>query len=123
LLANEGEAGRERLALVYGDLRDLGYDAVRRYATAWRVARAAAREPYLLLSLAPGEAYQLDWSHEVVLIKGTTVTVKVAHVRLCHIRMLFLRAYPRETQETVFDTHSRDWPPFRGLHARPSTTT
>jgi hypothetical protein len=31
------------------------------------------------LSFAPGEAYQFDWSHEVVLINGTTVTVKVAH--------------------------------------------
>jgi hypothetical protein len=24
--------------------------------------------------------------------------VKVAHVRLCHSRMFFVRAYPRETQ-------------------------
>ena len=31
------------------------------------------------LSFAPGEAYQFDWSHEIVLINGTTVTVKVAH--------------------------------------------
>jgi hypothetical protein len=38
-------------------------------------------------------------SHEIVLINGTTVTVKVAHVRLCHSRMLLVRAYPRETQE------------------------
>ncbi|MEA2737498.1 MAG: hypothetical protein QOH05_805 [Acetobacteraceae bacterium] len=36
-----------------------------------------------------------------------TVTVKVAHVRLCHSRMLFVRAYPRETQEMVFDAHDR----------------
>jgi hypothetical protein len=55
------------------------------------------------LSFAPGEAYQFDWSHEVVLIGGTTVTIKVAHLRLCHSRMLFARAYPRETQEMVFD--------------------
>ena len=47
----------------------------------------------------PGEAYQFDWSHEVVLIDGVTVTVKVAHMRLCHSRMPFVRAYPRETQE------------------------
>ena len=40
------------------------------------------------LSFAAGEAYQFDWSHEVVLINGTTVTVKVAHVRLCHSPML-----------------------------------
>jgi hypothetical protein len=48
------------------------------------------------------------WSHEVVVLNGVTVTVKVAHVRLCHSRMPFVRAYPRETQEMVFDAH--DWP-------------
>ena len=36
------------------------------------------------LFYAPGEAYELDWRHEIVLIDGVTVTVKVAHVRLCH---------------------------------------
>lgn len=46
------------------------------------------------LVFAPGEAYQFDWSLEVVLIDGVTVTVKVAHVRLCHSRMFFVRAYP-----------------------------
>jgi hypothetical protein len=35
-------------------------------------------------------------------MSGATVTVKVAHVRLCHSRMMFARAYPRESQEMVF---------------------
>jgi len=30
------------------------------------------------LSFAPGEAYQFDWSHEVVVLAGVTTTVKVA---------------------------------------------
>ena len=51
------------------------------------------------LSFAPGEAYRFDWSHEVVLLNGATVTVKVAHVRLCHSRILFVRAYARNEQE------------------------
>ncbi len=34
-----------------------------------------------------------------MLIDGITVTVKVAHIRLCHSRMFFIRACPRETQE------------------------
>ena len=104
LLANEGKAARERLTLIriFEELRGLGYegsyDAVRRYAKKWRVEHGAATaEAYVPLSFAPGEAYQFDWSHEVVLINGVTVTVKVAHVRLCHSRMLFVRAYPRET--------------------------
>ena len=57
-------------------------------------------------------------SHEVVLINGTTVTVKVAHVRLCHSRMLFVRAYPRETQEMVFDAHDRAFAFFKGACTR-----
>ncbi len=70
------------------------------------------------LSFAPGEAYQFDWSHEIVLINGVTVTVKVAHVRLCHSRMLFVRAYPRETQEMVFDAHDRAFAFFKGACTR-----
>ncbi len=125
LLANEGKAARERLTLIrmFEELRGLGYqgsyDAVRRYAKKWRVERGAATaEAYVPLSFAPGEAYQFDWSHEVVLINGTTVTVKVAHVRLCHSRMLFVRAYPRESQEMVFDAHNRAFTFFKGTCTR-----
>jgi transposase len=125
LLANEDKQARERLTLIriFEELRGLGYegsyDAVRRYAKAWRVAHGAATaEAYVPLSFAPGEAYQFDWSHEVVLIGGTTVTVKVAHVRLCHSRMLFVRAYPRETQEMVFDAHIRAFAFFKGTCTR-----
>jgi hypothetical protein len=46
------------------------------------------------------------------------VTVKVAHVRLCHSRMLFARAYPRETQEMVFDAHDRAFALFKGTCGR-----
>jgi transposase len=105
LAANEAKPARERLTLirVFEALRALGYeggyDAVRRYAGTRRRETKTSIEAYIPLTFAPGEAYQFDWSHEVVLINGVTVIVKVAHVRLCHSRMLFVRAYPRETQE------------------------
>ena len=70
------------------------------------------------LSFAPGEAYQFDWSHEIVVMDGVTMTVKVAHVRLCHSRMMFVRAYPRETQEMVFDAHERAFAFFKGACTR-----
>jgi hypothetical protein len=70
------------------------------------------------LSFAPGEAYRFGWSHEVVVMNGATVTVKVAHVRLCHSRMMFVRAYPRESQEMVFDSHDRAFAFFRGACTR-----
>jgi transposase len=125
LAANEGKAARERLALIrlFEELRALGYeggyDAVRRYARTWRKEHVAAMaHAFVPLTFTPGEAYQFDWSHEVVLIDGVTVTVKVAHVRLCHSRMLFVRAYPRETQEMVFDAHDRAFAFFKGACTR-----
>jgi transposase len=125
LASNEAKPNRERLTLirVFEALRELGYeggyDAVRRYARSWSRERAAtSADAYVPLSFAPGEAYQFDWSHEVVLINGTTVTVKVAHLRLCHSRMLFVRAYPRETQEMVFDAHDRGFAFFKGSCTR-----
>ena len=125
LEANAGKAPRERLTLirVFEALRGSGYaggyDAVRRYARAWhRESGETAARAYVPLSFAPGEAYQFDWSHEIVLIDGVTVTVKVAHVRLCHSRMLFVRAYPRESQEMVFDAHDRAFAFFKGACTR-----
>ena len=125
LAANEARPSRERLTLIriFEHLRgrgyEGGYDAVRRYARGWQRDRIAISvDAFIPLSFTPGEAYQFDWSHEVVLINGTTVTVKVAHVRLCHSRMLFVRAYPRETQEMVFDAHDRAFAFFRGACTR-----
>src|ERR1700754_1792054 len=125
LSGNAAKPAREQLTLIriFEELRALGYegsyDAIRRYAKRWRTERGAATaEAYVPLSFAPGEAYQFDWSHEIVLINGTTVTVKVAHVRLCHSRMLFVRAYPRETQEMVFDAHDRAFAFFKGACVR-----
>lgn len=125
LAENAGRASRERLTLmrVFEDLRGLGYgggyDTVRRYARGWQRSQSeVSTAAFVPLSFAPGEAYQFDWSHEVVVMAGATMTVKVAHVRLCHSRMMFVRAYPRESQEMVFDAHDRAFAFFRGACTR-----
>jgi transposase len=125
LSGNAAKPPREQLTLIriFEELRgrgyEGGYDAVRRYARRWAKQHGqATAAAYVPLSFAPGEAYQFDWSHEVVLLSGVTVIVKVAHVRLCHSRMLFVRAYPRETQEMVFDAHERAFALFKGTCGR-----
>jgi len=125
LTENAAKPLRDRLTLIrlFEDLRGLGYaggyDAVRRYARSWPREHASQTAPaFVPLSFAPGEAYQFDWSHEIVLLNGVTVTVKVAHIRLCHSRMMFVRAYPRETQEMVFDAHERGFAFFKGACTR-----
>jgi transposase len=125
LSANVGKPSRERLTYqrMYEELRlagyQGGYDNVRRHARAWALRegeRTAAA--YVPLSFAAGEAYQFDWSHEVVALDGITITVKVAQVRLCHSRMPFVRAYMRESQEMVFDAHEKAFAFFKGVPKR-----
>jgi transposase len=126
LAANEAKRSRERLTLIriFETLRSEGfegsYDAVRRYARNWERQRSSllSSAAFVPLTFAPGEAYQFDWSHEIVVMNGVTVTVKVAHVRLCHSRMMFVRAYPRESQEMVFDAHDRAFAFFKGACTR-----
>ena len=125
LAANAVRSSRERVTLlrIFEELRGLGYDggydAVRRYAATWtRQESEATAAAYVPLSFAPGEAYQFDWSHEIVVMDSVTMTVKVAHVRLCHSRMAFVRAYPRETQEMLFDAHDKAFAFFGGTCTR-----
>ncbi len=125
LAANDRLSSRERLDLVriYEDLRaegfDGGYDTVRRYAqTRQRKRGTGSSDAYVPLSYAPGKAYQFDWSTEVVVLHGTTTIVQVAQVRLCHSRMPFVRAYPRQTQEMVFDAHDKAFSFYKGACQR-----
>jgi transposase len=125
LSVNACKPERERLTLIriFEELRGLGYDgsysSVWQHARAWEVERSSSlSEAYIPLSFAPGEACQFDWSHEIVLLNGVTTTVKVARMRLCHSRMFFVRAYPRESQEMVFDAHDRAFAFFRGACTR-----
>ena len=127
LEANASGARKDRLTLMR--ITDLlsregyggGYDAVRCYAGRWSVQRRGVSSPveaFVPLSFAPGDAYQFDWSHEQVEIGGTPLTVKVAHVRLCHSCRFYIQAYPRETQEMVFDAHARAFQAFGSVTRR-----
>ena len=89
LMENALKPTRERLTVIglFEALQDLGYeggyDAVRRYAKRWRGRRVSGTvDAYVPLIFAPGEAYQFDWSHEIVVLNGTTTMVKAAHLRL-----------------------------------------
>jgi transposase len=81
---------------------------IRRYVLSGSKANASATAAAVVpLAFAPGEAYPCDWNQEIILMDGVTTIVKVAHLRLCHSRMMFVRVCPRETQAMVFDAHDR----------------
>lgn len=128
LAENAARPKRDRLTLkrIYDLLRREGYegsyDAVRRYSGQWVQARrrqgGGLVEAFVPLSFAPGDAYQFDFSHEDVEIAGKPMRVKVAHLRLCFSRRFYIRAYPRETQEMVFDAHARAFAALGGVTRR-----
>jgi len=92
------------------------YDSVRRFVRRWRdEQQQLSRQVFIPLSFDPAEAFQFDWSHEHVELAGMPAKVKVAHMRLCYSRLPFCIAYPRETQEMVFDAHARGFEFFGGL--------
>ena len=110
---------RRRMTRIWKELAndgyEGGYDSVRRYAKKWRIAHGKQQaEAFIPLIFDPGEAYQFDWSEEKVVMAGELTTVKVAHFKLSHSRMPFSIAYPRETQEMVFDAHDEAFKFFDG---------
>lgn len=125
---NEARGRRDRLRMTR--IHDLlvregfegSYDAVRRYAARWKIERRKdggdGTTAFIPMLFQPGEAYQFDWSHEDVEIAGKPMRVKVAHMRLCASRAVYVRAYPRETQEMLFDAHARGFAFFGGVPRR-----
>jgi len=128
LVQNEALPRRDRLRMtrIHDLLQREGfegsYDAVRRYARRWaeteRKVPSSSVPAFIPLMFKPGEAYQFDWSHEDVEIAGKPMRVKVAQARLCASRAVYVRAYPRETQEMVFDAHARAFAFFGGVPLR-----
>ncbi len=97
------------------------YGPVQRFVKDWKARRAnspAVTQAFVPLAFPPGETCQFDWSHEEVELGGVVQRVKVAHFRLACSRKMFVAAYPRETQEMVFDAHVRAFAFFGGVPLR-----
>ena len=94
------------------------YDSVRRYAVEWKEEHRSRKSAYIPLLFARGEAFQFDWSEEIVEIEGVERKVQVAHVRLCYSRMRFCVAFERQELAMVMEAHIRAHNFFGGLCER-----
>ena len=104
---------------LFDDLQREGYggayDSVVRHVRAFRQMPSRSSDAYIPLSFDPGEAYQFDWSHEMVDLDGIAQKIKVAHFRLCYSRKFFVVAYHRESLEMVLDAHMRALSFYKGV--------
>lgn len=113
------EAGRSRkqkrtVKQIHGDLVALGYEGsygrVAAFARDWKANRlreqqTSGRGTFVPLAFEAGEAFQFDWSEDWAVLGGEKTKLQVAHFKLSHSRAFFIRAYPLQTHEMLFDAH------------------
>jgi transposase len=113
------EAGKTRkqkrtIKQLHADLVMLGYEGsynrVAAFARDWRAARqreqkTTGRGVFVPLAFMAGEAFQFDWSEDWAVIAGERTKLQVAHFKLSCSHAFFLRAYPQQTHEMLFDAH------------------
>ena len=125
--ASKGRKQKRSIKQLYRDLVQLGftgsYDRVVAFACRWRqeqqeLARTASRGTFIPLTFAPGEAFQFDWSEDWAMIGGERTKLQIAQFKLSHSRAFFLRAYPLQTHEMLFDAHNHAFAALGGVPAR-----
>ena len=126
------EAGKSRkqkrtTKQLHADLAALGYDGsynrVAAFARDWKAARqqeqkTCGRGVFVPLAFLPGEAFQFDWSEDWAIIAGERTKLQVAHFKLSCSRAFFLRAYPQQTHEMLFDAHNHAFRVLGGVPRR-----
>jgi transposase len=126
------EAGKSRkqkrtIKQLHADLVVLGYEGsynrVAAFARDWRAARqreqkTAGRGVFVPLAFMAGEAFQFDWSEDWAVIAGERTKLQVAHFKLSCSRAFFLRAYPQQTHEMLFDAHNHAFRVLGGVPRR-----
>ncbi len=125
--ANRPRKQRRTLKQIHADLTELGftgsYDRVAAFARRWRQeqreqTKTASRGTFIPLRFAAGEAFQFDWSEDWAVIDGERTKLQVAQFKLSHSRAFFLRAYPLQTHEMLFDAHHHAFVAWGGIPRR-----
>src|SRR6195952_4969755 len=126
----EGSRSRKQKRTVkqlHADLVALGftgsYGRVAAFARVWKTERqreqnTAGRGAFVPLVFQPGEAFQFDWSEDWAVIGGERMKLQAAHFKLCHSRAFFVRAYPLQTHEMLFDAHNHGFRVLGGVPRR-----
>ena len=126
------EAGRSRkqrrtVKQIHADLQALGYSGsynrVAAFARAWHAQRVVAQQTsgrgtFVPLTFGAGEAFQFDWSEDWAVIAGVRTKLQIAHFKLSHSRAFYLRAYPLQTHEMLFDAHNHAFAVLGGVPRR-----
>lgn len=94
------------------------YCPVARFIKKLKQSNSIQGQAFIPMEFELGDAVQFDWSLEVVVLGGVEQKIKVAHFKLSHSRKPFIMAYPRETQEMLFDAYIQAFEFYQGVPKR-----
>lgn len=96
------------------------YSCVNRFIHQHRAqaAKITGKSAFVPLKFQLGEAFQFDWSEELLVIGGIHRKLLVAHTKLCASRAFWLTAYPTQSHEMLFDAHTRAFTALGGVARR-----
>jgi transposase len=102
-----------------------GYSIVTDYVRHWRngLVTGSGKSAFVPLKFQLGEAFQFDWSDEWLMIGGIQRKIQAAHTKLCASRAFYLSAYPTQTQEMLYDAHTRAFTALGGIAKRGISAT
>ena len=115
---------RRTALILFDELQKQGfpgsYTRVSEFIRRWREAGSgsALSKAFVPLTFQLGEAFQFDWSTEHLVIGGIGRQLQVTHTKLCVSRAFLLVAYPTQSQEMLFDAHTRAFRAFGGVPRR-----
>ena len=97
-----------------------GYSILTDYVRNWRNGSTlgSGKSAFVPLKFQLGEAFQFDWSDEWLMIDGIHRKIQAAHTKLCASRAFYLSAYPTQTQEMLYDAHTRAFTALGGVTKR-----
>ena len=90
---------------------------VRGYIGAWRNEHKRPAT-FLPLEFDAGRDAQVDWGEADVMMNGEQITVQVFTMRVNYSRRTFVRAYPRQNQESFLEAHVQAFHFFGGVPQR-----
>jgi len=122
--AHRPKRDRRTALMLFKELQQEGfsgsYSCVTRYIHHWRdqAAKVTGKSAFVPLQFQLGEAFQFDWSEELLAIGGIHRKLQVAHLKLCASRAFWLVAYPAQSHEMLFDAHTRAFAALGGIARR-----
>ncbi len=122
--AHRPRRDRRTALMLFKEIQEDGftgsYSCVTRYIHNWydQAAKVSSKSAFVPLKFALGEAFQFDWSEELLVVGGIHRKLQVAHTKLCASRAFWLVAYPTQSHEMLFDAHTRAFTALGGIAKR-----